>query len=357
MSKKGLAILFVIIILLTGGLITAGEMITSKEEAKPAFTGEFSIGENNRLVYVMEEGDAQHLYVQSENGESQHVYESEGNLEIRSPLFTGENTIAFISTTGAPEGSPGEQEFQLVHSDVISVQIESGEEKTLLEARGLMTGLVYDDANSRIIANGVHISTDKEPEEGFIPYASGLYTLSMEGEFEEIRTIDTYSPGSLQITEDGKKLLMILPDDFEDATPESMFEATERIFEMEIEKPSEMEVVSKEGSDIPISEFVLFKNGTTLLYQTIMNWGDGGNYLYDHVWFDRSKQEEGERLHINEPVLHSMLNDEETWLYYVRSSRKSNQDEQYDLYRFDLKGDRKEEQVNLGQQGSPSEDS
>ncbi|WP_240377330.1 hypothetical protein [Bacillus piscicola] len=347
MNKKGLIILFSMILVLTGGLVAAGQIITSQEKARPAFTGEYDLGKEDQLLYVTAQNGVQSLFVQSEDGVSQLVYESEEGREILSPVFSGEEEVTFISTTGAPEEPPGEQEFQLVYSDVMTVNTETGKKTNVLHARGFMEEILYDATHDRMIVNGVHLSTSTEPEAGFIPFESDLYTLKRDGNWEKIRSFEAYAPGSLRLVDDGKKLLMILPDDFAKSTPESMFQATERIYEMEIDDPAALDLVSKKKSDIPISEFVLFEDETTLLYQTIMNWGEGGKFLYDLVWFDRAEKEEGDRLHINEAVMNSKLNEHETFLYYVKMSQKANQTNQYNLFRFALNGEKGEEEIKI----------
>ncbi|SFE74651.1 hypothetical protein [Alteribacillus iranensis] len=347
MNKKALILLFSMIALVTGGLVTAGLIVTSEEEARPVFTGEYSLGPNDELAYVIERKGVHTLFAQMGDGHPAPVYQAEEEWEIHAPVFTGETEITFVETTGEPKEPPGKQEFQLVHSDVKTATVENGETTTVLDARGYITELLYDDAKDRLIVNGVHMSTEKKPEVGFIPYESALYILSRDGDVEKIRSFDAYSPGSLQITKEGEHLFMILPDDFEEVTPESMFEATERIYEMKIDDLSALQVVSKEDSDIPISEFVLVGDGTQMLYQTIMNWGEGGTYLYDTVWFDRSTKKEGKRLHINEAVMNAKLNEEGSWLYYVKMSQKADQTRQYGLYRFDVTGEKKEEKLNI----------
>ncbi|MFZ4453948.1 hypothetical protein [Salibacterium aidingense] len=352
MNKKGLLIVFGVIAFVTGGLAAAGQMVKSSEEASPSFTGEYSVGADGTLAYVTESDGIQTLHVAVGEGGSRHVYIADDSKEIWAPVFNGEDELAFVETTGYPDAPEGEQEFQLEYSDVRTVSVEGGEPETVLQVRGVITDLVNDPARERWIVNGIHLHTDEKPEEGFIPYSSGLYTLRPDGSFEEIRSFDTYSPGSLQISEDGEKMLMILADDFENATPDSMFEATERIYEMEIDQPEEMAVVSDEAKDIPVSE-VAAVDENRLLYQTIMNYGEGGTFEYDFVWYDRGAKEEGDRLHINEAVQETQLGDDDTWLYYVKRSRKSDQTEVFELFRYDLESG-EEEKVKLPHLNQPS---
>ncbi|WP_130860116.1 hypothetical protein [Gracilibacillus phocaeensis] len=344
MKKKGLLITFSIILVITAGLTVTGILYNAKINAQPSFTGEYDINHNQPL-YVMKADETEILYLQGENGGVHKLYEADENLKIMSPVFTGESEVSFILTDGPPEAPPGEQEFQLVHSNVLTYDVEEEELTTNLEARGYITNLLYDQAEQHMIVSGVHVSTEGEPEPGFISFASALYTLTKDGNFEKIHDFDAYEPGSLQITENGEKLYMILPDDFEDVSPDSMFEATERIYEMAIDQPKEMTVVSQPDNQVPISEFVLLEQENKLLYQTIMNFNEGENYLYDYVWFDLTNQEEGERLHIDEASENAKTN--ENWLYYTKTTDKADQTKVYKLYRYDLLRDTGEEEIEL----------
>ncbi|MGY4691642.1 hypothetical protein [Salibacterium sp. K-3] len=346
MNKKGMAVVFGLIAVVTAGLAAAGGMVESEENAKPSFTGEYSVAPDGRIAYVMESSGTQTLYVQERGAERSGIYTAEKSKKLWSPAFNENGDVSVVQTSGYPEGGPGEQEFQLAHSDIVTVSAEGGKVETVLQARGLITGLVKDPAHERWIVNGIHLSTQGEPETGFKPLQSGLYTLKPDGSFEEIRSFDAYSPSSLSLSEDGEKMLMILPDDFENVTRDSMFESVERIYEMNIENPEDMTVISNKKSEVPISEVVRLEDQNKLLYQTIMNYGEGGMYDYDMMWFDPDSKEEGERLHINESIQGTQLSRGNTKLYYVKKSRKSDQTEVFHLFRYDLNSG-EEEQVTL----------
>lgn len=344
MKKKGLLITFTVILLVSVGLLITGIVYNANVEAQPRFTGEYHV-RKEQLLYVMEASDTETLYYQSDEGEVKELYETEKELKIESPIFTGEKEVSFVLTTGAPDEPPGKQEFQLVHSDVVTVGLEHKDPVIRLDARGYITDLIYDEANNRMLVSGVHMSTEEQPEPGFIPYASTLYSLGNKGELNKIREFDAYSPGSLQLAENGEFLYMILPDDFENVSPESMFQSTERIFKMSLAEPNELEVVSKEDSEVPISEFVLLEEENRILYQTIMNYGDGGRFLYDHIWYEMSESKEGERLYLNEAVMNSKLAGNA--LYYTKMDRRANNTQVYSLYRYELSGGKAEEKIQL----------
>ncbi|WP_240378011.1 hypothetical protein [Bacillus piscicola] len=342
MNKKGMLIVFGFIAVVTAGLAAAGGMVESSENTKPSFTGEYNIGPDGRLAYVMESDDRQELYVKGREGESLGVYTAGESQKLWSPVFNENGDLSVVETTGYPEAPPGKQEFQLEYSDIHTISAEGGKVETVLQARGVITDLVKDPARKRLIINGIHLSTQGEPEEGFMPFSSSLYTLKPDGDFEEIRSFETYSPGSLSIAENGKRMLMVLADDYENATPDSMFEAVQRIYEMNIEKPEEMKVISDKNSKVPISEVVWMEDKNKLLYQTIMNYGEGGLYEYDMVSYDRASGEEGDRLHINDSVQHAQLSGDNTLLYYVKETSEANQSETFELFRYHLESGEEE---------------
>ncbi|MDQ0159470.1 hypothetical protein [Alkalibacillus salilacus] len=336
MNKKGMLIVFGFIIVVIAGFAVAGGIVESSKNTEPYFTGEYNIGPDGRIAYVMETDGRQTLYVKGPDAKRIEVYTAEESKELWSPVFNDNGDFSVIETTGYPEAPPGEQEFQLEHSDVHTISAEGGDIETVLQARGVITDLVKDPAQMRWIINGIHLSTEGEPEEGFKPYASGLYTLKPNGNFEEIQSFETYSPSSLSIADNGKRMLMVLPDDYENATPDSMFESVERIYEMNIEKPEEMKVISNKNSEVPISEVVWMEDQNKLLYQTIMNYGEDGLYEYDMVSYDRASGKEGDRLRINDSVQHAKLSRDNTLLYYVKEKSEANQSESYELFRYHL---------------------
>ncbi|WP_411954491.1 hypothetical protein ACKXGF_01160 [Alkalibacillus sp. S2W] len=346
MNKKGMFIVFGFIIVVTVGFATAGGIVESSQNTKPSFTGEYNVASDGRIAYVMESDGRQTLYLKDREAEHLEVYAAEESKKLWSPVFNENGDLSVVETTGYPEAPSGKQEFQLEHSDVHTISEEGGDVETVLQVRGVITDLVKDPAHNRWIINGIHLSTQGEPEEGFIPYASGLYTLKPNGDFEEIQSFETYSPSSLSIAENGKRMLMVLPDDYENATPDSMFESVERIYEMNIEKPEEMKVISNKDSEVPISEVVWMENQNKLLYQTIMNYGEDGLYEYDMVSYDRSSEEEGDRLRINDSVQHAKLRRDNTLLYYVKEVSEGNQSETFELFQYRLESG-EEEKVEL----------
>ncbi|WP_158734670.1 hypothetical protein [Alteribacillus sp. YIM 98480] len=334
---------------LIGVLCTAAIMVIaaaaisseSAENIQPAFTGEFTVNHNGQIAFVLEEEQMQVLYKQTESG-VKRVFEADEDREIKSPVFTEENNLSFIHTTGYPPEPEGEQKFQLEYSDVVQVEGEDTDE--LVSMRGVMTDLVVDPTHDRLIIGGILLNIEEAPQEGFIPYSSSLHTLEQDGTLEEIRSFDAYSPDSLQLKEGGENLLMILPDDFENVTPDSMFESTDRIYEMNMDNPQSLKLVSDEDTEIPISEVVISPDNSNLLFQTIMNWNESGDYEYDMVQYDPDLMTEGKRLHIDDSVMNAEVHNEN--LYYIKMSRNTNGSNKYALFRFDLASG-EEEQINL----------
>ncbi|SFL78490.1 hypothetical protein [Salibacterium qingdaonense] len=352
MNKKGLAVVFSLIAVVTAGLAAAGGMVESEEKATPSFTGEYSVAPDGRIAYIMESSGTQTLYVKERGAERSGIYTAEESKKLWSPVFNENGDVSAVETSGYPEGGPGEQEFQLAHSDIVTASAEGGKVETVLQARGLITGLVKDPVHERWIVNGIHLSTQGEPETGFKPLQSGLYTLKPDGAFEEIRSFDAYSPGSLSVSEDGEEILMILPDDYKNATPESMFESVQRIYEMNIAEPGQLTPVPLKNNDVPVSEVVQLEKENKLLVQTIMNYGEEDPlFQYDMVTFDRASGEKGERLSINESVQHTQLNQGESSMYYIKEKDRETQKQRFELFRYHLESG-KEEKIELTPQSS-----
>ncbi|WP_010532244.1 hypothetical protein [Lentibacillus jeotgali] len=349
MNKKRMLIVFSFIAVVTAGLAAVGGIVESSENTKPSFTGEYNVAPDGRIAYVMESDGKQTLYVKGREAERHEVYTAGKSQKLWSPVFNENGDLSIVETTGYSEAPPGEQEFQLEHSDVHTISAEGGKIETVLQARGVITDLVKDPARKRLIINGIHLSTKGEPEEGFMPLTSGLYTLNPDGDLKEIRSFEAYSPSSLSIAENGKRLLMVLPDDYKNATPDSMFKSVQRIYEMNIEKPKEMKVVSNKNSEVPISEVVWMEDKNKLLYQTIMNYGEDGLYEYDMVTYDRASGEVGDRLHINDSVQHAQLSEDNTLLYYVKETSEANQSETFELFQYHLESG-EEEKIELSPQ-------
>lgn len=311
------------------------------------FTGEYAISENDdRLLYVINTDKGQEVYVRSEDQKDEMIYQSEEQMEITTPLFTEDERVMFVETTGAPEEPPGEQEFQRVFSNIVSVDIENDKSSVLLEVRGWITTILQEDPDDSIIVDGVLVSTDEEPVTVFQSYESSLFTLDSDKELERIRTFDAYSPGSLQLVDNGNKLRMVLPDDYEDVSSESMFESTERIYEMDIEQPDKLEVLSKVSSEVPISSFITLDDNNELIYQTIMNWEADENYEYDLVEYDAAAKEEGSRLYVDGDIWPSSLRYHDGDIYYAKRTRDSMSRNTFALYHYDRHKE-KEEKITL----------
>lgn len=312
--------------------ITISTIVVSSKDSLPAFTGNYDVNTKDELIVVNQEKERQSLSFLPTQGQSQALFEAEEDYTLFSPIFMSDNTVAFIHTSGfEPDKQPGEQRTELAYSTIFTVDVSTNEVTALAETRGILTDLVYIAENDQLLASGENINQEDVPAA-----RNGNTTILYEvsnGKLVSIYEGSYTEPGSMQATDDGE-LLMVLPDDQGNWDTDSMFEAIERIYKADpMEKPLSLELVSNENKTEPITDVAQI--GDDLIYQTIMNFHDDGNYDYDLVSYSLEKKEEGDRLRIGSSV-ESLRAPNEHTLYYVKRDFDYNGFNQFSLFRYDL---------------------
>lgn len=118
-------------------------------------------------------------------------------------------------------------------------------------------------------------------------------------------------------------------------------EATVRVYEIQLGGDYEVTEVADSEEEILISDVIWLANNQ-LIYQAVTNLEEGGTFIYDLIYFDRTTGTEGEQLGINETVLQPQLSDVKSSVLYMKGKSTFNGYQATGLFEYHL--DRKEEQ-------------
>ncbi|EZH65958.1 hypothetical protein DH09_14115 [Bacillaceae bacterium JMAK1] len=297
-----------------GGIVVALAtfgFIQTNQETEPRFTGEFAVN-GDQLVYAIEHEEKESLLLNEET-----IFEASSEYQLFDPVFA-QDQVLFIHTTGYDDQPAGEGENQLRTSEIIN-----GAGDIIVEARGVLNQLVYDEKNDQLYAGGIHISQGVEPEQGFEPLDEGFFKVEEDGSLTRIfdRAMTVH-----QVLDEGQ-FVVTMYDDYEldERTADSIFESISRSYLYD-PNTEEVELLSDEDTEVDVSQSVIYDDA--LLYQTIMNPNSNENYDYDLVY-------EGDRLNVGSAVGNIQLQDDQ--LYYTKREQSGFQNKPaFTLYTYDL---------------------
>ncbi|MBM7632839.1 hypothetical protein [Geomicrobium sediminis] len=273
--------------------------IQTNEDDGPRFTGEFDV-QSDQLLYALEHEGLEIVFVDEEK-----IYEADPGYQFFDLAFARDEVL-FIHTTGYDDQPAGEGENQLRTSEIIN---DAGD--VIVEARGVLNQLVYDETNDELYTGGIQVSQGVEPEQGFEPLDEGFFKVEEDGSLTRIfdRAMTVH-----QVLDEGQFVVTMYDDyELEERTADSIFDSVSRSYLFD-PNTKEVELLSGEETEVDVSQSVIYED--ELLYQTIMNPNSNENYDYDLVY-------EGERLNIGSAVGNILLQDDQ--LYYTKRDQSGYQ--------------------------------
>ena len=313
-NKKWMLLIFSLIISLTATLLFTGEVISSNAKLKPI--GQFDRDHNKRVVFSVNEGDADALYLKEPGYDVRKIAEGEEGTRLRSPVFMENGKVAYIQTNANVL-----EEFQAenrTESMLIEVDPYSRKQIELLAVNGEITELVVGQETSELylIASAAITEPDRVSDDP--PNQYDLYSYDLNSaNLEKLTEIDTYSMRSLVLDEEESKVFVLMPDDYSNSSVDSMFEATDRVYEISLSDDELISVVTDQKEEMVLSDVMWFSDDQ-LIYQAVTNLHEGGNYMYDLIYFDTDLAKEGEALGINEAVLQPTVSRDGQSLLYMK---------------------------------------
>ncbi|MDQ0207914.1 hypothetical protein [Alkalicoccobacillus murimartini] len=341
-NKKWMFLIFSLIIGLTTTLLFTGEVISSN--AKPKLSGQFDQDRDKRVVFSVDEGDTEALYLKESGYEARKITEAEEGTRLRSPVFMGNGKIAYIQTNANVI-----EEFQaenITESMLIEVDPNSREQRELLRVTGDITELEVGQETSELylIASAAISEPDRDSEDP--PNQYDLYSFDEKTSDLKKRTeLATYSIGSLVLNEEESKAFVLMADDYSDSSVDSMFEATDRVYEISLSEEEKISVITDQKEEIMLAD-VMWLSDEQLIYQAVTNLEDDGNFIYDLMYFSTESQEEGAHLGLKETVLQPTVRKDGRSILYMKEESAFMGTQVIGLFEYNLESG-KERTVNL----------
>ncbi|TSB46122.1 hypothetical protein [Alkalicoccobacillus porphyridii] len=316
MKLRWMISIFSFLLVVTLGLFIWGANVESSIDSAPELRGEFAQGNDGMYVFTAEVNGIDALYIRNEGADVSQIAVAEDDTVLHSPVVTNRNSVIYIQNNyGLIDQFQAEN---ITVSSVIEVDLSTMEANVLVEGNAAILEVVSSKVSDQIYLIGSAGLSDPERNSEEPPNQFDLYSFNIDNEeLNNLTDIGTYSMMSLVLDDSEEHALVIMPDDYNNTTQESMFEATETVYDIGLNDESEIEVVTDSEDEMLIADVICLPNDQLLL-QSVINKDEDGNYIYDLIYYDRESGEEGEHLGIRETVLQPTLSSDGQTILYMK---------------------------------------
>ncbi|WP_158591772.1 PD40 domain-containing protein [Oceanobacillus halophilus] len=340
MKKKTIISILIIIGLITITLIVLGIIFDKEEfEKQQGRTSIYDVSSNGTIAYVFFDEGNPGIYLQSDTASPEEpIVQLKIDQEILDISFSpdGKKLAYIISHKNKQED---------LKSAIHVVNVETGSNQVLFAKRTLVTEIEYHPTNEDML---YYLNADTF--ENYSPIASAKphdfdvfsYQIS-SGETKQHTDLKKYMMQSLRVSRTKNTVYVSMFDDTDVETAEDSFATYLRIFEISLDDPKSIQVVSQKDNEQDIYDFAVAANDDAFIYQAVNDTGEDGIFQYELFFYDR-QTEQGERFtHLREHTTNPIIGPDEKYVYFVVDKQFGSPKPDYYLYQMTIGGGNPEE--------------
>lgn len=339
MKKKYLIMLFSLLLLIAAILVVIGFLFNKEENEKQnGLTNHYDVSRQNTIAYVTySDGKPQLNLYNEENSIHDVVVEYDENTMIFDPTFSEDGaSLAFITTNK-------DKETELI-STVYSLDLRSKEIEEIFTDESTITEVEFKPDGSSLLYLRAGTFENYSPIVGKRPHDFDVYEYDFTTKSHvRITNLSQYSIHSLQVSPSGDSVYLQRDDDSSVETAEDSFMVHQRIFEIPLEQPEEMKVISDPEREVDVFSFEVFPTGNEMVYASIRNPDDGGTYQYELYKYHMETKEETQLTHFSEYTSNPVIADEGETIYFMLDTNFAGGDPVNQLYKMSRSGENVEE--------------
>lgn len=339
MKRKYLVIILGIVSSITIILVVLGLLFNKTDLEKiNGFTGLFAISKNGDIAYVnYNEGKAEvYIYDQMTNP----IITLDVEKEITDMTFSPDRTAIYYVVNDKSIINSDQYESAIYHIDLKTLQ-----QKELLREQKIITEITFDPKDDDVLYYlGAETFENYSPIVRAAPHDFDIYSYSIKSN-EVIRhtKFKKYNIASLQISDREHIAYVQMIDDTHVETANETFEAKQKIFEIPLENPEDLTIISDVGMSDDIYDMYYMYQYDTIIFQAVSQTSDDGIYEYELFALDMVENEKTQLTYLNEFTAQPTYSFHDDKLYFIVDKQFAKRDDDYHLYRMNRDGSKIEE--------------
>jgi Tol biopolymer transport system component len=337
MKKKYLIFLFSFLLVITLALAFVGLMFNKSENEKQnGLSNQYDVSTDNTIAYVVyKEGQPQLLLHNEKETVTGAAYDE--NVQILDPTFNEDGTILAYITTNK------NKETELI-STIHFLNMSTNETEDIFTDESTITEIEFHPNGESLLLLRAGTFENYSPITGKRPHDFDVYEYSLSDKSLQPKTsLSQYSIHSLHVSADGERVFLQRDDDSNVETAEDSFNVNQRIFEIPLDHPEEMSIISDPDREVDVFSFTITPSEDEIIFQSISNADDGGTYEYELYKYDLASKEEKQLTYFGEYAGDPVISEDGKTVYFMLDKKFAKGDPEYHLYQMGIEGDKVEE--------------
>ena len=342
MKKKNIIILMLFLLIITAALIIIGFVFNKTENEKQnGLSNQYDVSPQHTIAYVSYQEGKPQLFLQNENETTGSMAaEFDENTMILDPSFSEDGAIlAFITTNKDKETN--------LTSTVHLLDLHTNEITEVFTDSSTIAEVAFHPQGSSLYYLRAGTFENYSPIAGKRPHDFDVYEFHLQDQtLKRLTNLSQYSIHSLYVSSTGERVFLQRDDDSSVETPEESFQVKERIFQIPLDRPEKMSVISDPKREVSVFSFTMTPSEKEMIYQSISNPDEGGTYKYELYKYNVETKKEIQLTHIGEYVGDPVVSADGKTVYFMLDKKFAKGAPEYHLYKMTIDGDNIEE-INL----------
>lgn len=339
MKKKCLPIILTIVIPITVTLTILGFIFDKTELEKiNGFTGLFAISKDGNIAYVnYNEGESE-MYLHRGNGHPIMTLSAE--KEITDMIFSPDG-LSLIYVVNEKEITDPER----LESTVYEINLNTFKQTTLFHENKIVTEITFDPkSDETLFYLAAETFENYSPIARQAPHNFDIYSYSLKNEeIKRYTQFKKYGITSLQISQTDPVAYVQMADDFHVDTADAVFEMKQRVFEIPLEHPEDLRVISDIKLTQDIYDMYYIYEYDTIIYQAVSQTSDEGIFEYELFARDLNEQTNTQLTYLSEYTAQPIYSKHDDKIYFIVDKQFAKQFPDNYLYRMNRDGSHVEE--------------
>ncbi|GKV69679.1 hypothetical protein NCCP2716_21770 [Sporosarcina sp. NCCP-2716] len=305
------------------------------DEKQQGLTGVYDVADSGAVGYVTYEDGKPTIYVKADK-ETQAAQLPADQSISDIVMLPGGKKLFYVSTDKTMTDGSG----SIVHE----VDIMEGTDVVLFEEDAIITELAMDEGEpNRLFYLQAGVYTNYSPVAAEYPHEFDIFTYDIaKKKHHRLTELQKYSMASLQVSGIEQAVYVQMDNDLESTTPEELYEANQRIFQIPLDRPDQPKIIFMPMETGDLYDFALIPDHTTLIYQAVAGTNDRGIYEYELFGYNWGTMQT-ERLTFQKEHAARPVYGADQKLYYMVDYNFAGRQPDYTLFRMELNGSETEQ--------------
>lgn len=341
MKKKYLIFLIVFLFIVTASLAGAGIIFSKTENEKQnGLENQYDVSSQNTIAYVVyKEGRPQLFLYNKKLAIDTVAVEYDQNTMVLDPSFSNDgSTLAYITSNKDRE----KEQKSTVHF----LDLRTKETTEVFTDTSIITEVEFSPDDSSLFFLGAGTFENYSPITGKRPHDFDVYEYDVNKKsHKKLTDLKQYSIHSLHVAPSGDRVYVQRDDDSDVKSPEDSFQVKQRIFEISLDHPKQMSVISDPSREVDVFGFTVSPDGNEFIFQSISNADEGGTFEYELYKYNLDSKEEKQLTHFGEYVGDPVVSADGKTIFFMMDKKFAKGDPEYHLYKMSIDGEQTEEIV------------